>query len=411
MLKIIHTADWHIGQTLRGFSRELEHRAVFADLIQLVVERAADALIVAGDVFDGQNPSGESQRLFYDLLVGLNRARPTLTIIIVAGNHDAAGRLAAPGALLEQFGVHVVGNIARRDGKIDLGRHLIALKDASGAVAAHVLAASYPTAACLPPLTQGGPAGSPIVRAVAALYGELFESAAPLRAGLPLIATGHLHVAGGLESEGAERRILIGGEHAIPADIFARHDAAYVALGHLHRAQAVGGPSIRYSGSLFPLSSAEQPYRHGVTLVTLDGANVQTEHIPLARPIPFLRLPDQGALRLDELADRLSGLDLDPLMPLERRPFLDIRLAREGLASGFRAEVDRLVENFPVRLVDARVAATPEAAAEAAQALEPLVPLADRDPEEMFKRAFEKRNRKPAGPEHLDAFHFLRAGL
>lgn len=410
MLRIIHTADWHIGQTLRGFSRELEHRAVFTDLIALVVTREVDALIVAGDVFDTQNPGGESQRLLYDLLVRLHLARPSMTIIIVAGNHDAAGRLEAPATLLEKFNVRVVGNVERRDGAIDARRHLFALKDCRGEVAAHVLAVSYPTAACLPPLRHGDQEGSPIIRAVAALYDELCASAAPLREGLPLIVTGHLHVAGGLESEGAERRILIGGEHAVPADIFARQDAAYVALGHLHRAQNIGGAKVRYSGSLFPLSAAEQPYRHGVTLVSLDGAAMRAEHIALARPIPFLRLPDQGALRLDELGDRLSRLDLDPDLPLERQPFLDIKLSREGLTPGFRAEVDRIVAGFKVRLIEARIAPLVEAAP-AAEIGDPLLRLAERDPQDMFRRAFEKQNGAPPSAAHLDAFHFLRDGL
>jgi exonuclease SbcD len=410
MLKILHTADWHIGQTLRGFSRDAEHRAVFAELIALAAEREIDALIVAGDVFDSQNPGGEAQRLFYDLLVRLNRARPSLTTIITAGNHDAAGRLEAPRALLEKFRVHAVGNIERRGGEIDASRHLIPLADARGEIAAHALAVSYPTAACLPQLLSDGPGGSPIIRAVASLYAELFERTAPLRAGSPLIATGHLHVAGGLESEGAERRILIGGEHAVPADIFAGYEPAYVALGHLHRAQNVGGARVRYSGSLFPLSSAEQAYQHGVTLVTLDGSEARTEHIPLARPIPFLRLPEQGSIRLDELADRLSRLDLDPGLPIEMRPFLDVRLSHEGLAAGFRAEVDRIVEGFAVRLVDARVAASAEAAP-AGETSAPVVRLVERDPEDMFRRAFEKRNGKTPDAAHLDAFHFLRADL
>ncbi len=410
MLRIIHTADWHIGQTLRGFSRDAEHRAVFAELVALAAEREVDALIVAGDVFDSQNPGGDAQRLFYDLLVQINRARPTLTTLITAGNHDAAGRLQAPSALLENFRVRVVGNIERRDGKIDARRHLVPLADAKGEIAAHALAVSYPTAACLPPLCFREQTGSPIVRAVAALYAELFEIVAPLRAGLPIIATGHLHVAGGLESEGAERRILIGGEHAVPAEIFAGRDAAYVALGHLHRAQNIGGPRLRYSGSLFPLSATEQSYRHGVTLVTLDGAELRTEHIPLTRPIPFLRLPEQGVLRLDELADRLARLDLDPSLPIERRPFLDVRLSREGLTAGFRAEVDRIVECFPVRLVDARVAVSIEAEP-AVEAGPPLVRLVERDPEELFRRAFEKCNGRPPDPAHLDAFHLIRADL
>ncbi len=73
MIRILHTADWHIGQTLRGFSREHEHRNVFRRLEEIIVERNVDALIIAGDVFDSQNPSGEAQQLFYDTLVRLSR--------------------------------------------------------------------------------------------------------------------------------------------------------------------------------------------------------------------------------------------------------------------------------------------------------------------------------------------------
>ncbi|WP_261318171.1 exonuclease SbcCD subunit D [Rhizobium leguminosarum] len=74
MIRILHTADWHIGQTLRGFSREHEHRKVFERLEEIVVERDVDALVIAGDVFDSQNPSGEAQQLFYNTLVQLSRA-------------------------------------------------------------------------------------------------------------------------------------------------------------------------------------------------------------------------------------------------------------------------------------------------------------------------------------------------
>lgn len=71
MIRILHTADWHIGQTLRGFSREHEHRKVFERLEQIVVERDVDALVIAGDVFDSQNPSGEAQQLFWAECTGV----------------------------------------------------------------------------------------------------------------------------------------------------------------------------------------------------------------------------------------------------------------------------------------------------------------------------------------------------
>lgn len=408
MIRILHTADWHVGQTLRGFSREHEHRKVFDRLEEIVVERNVDALIIAGDVFDSQNPSGEAQQLFYNALVRLSRAQPRMTIVIVAGNHDAAGRLEAPRPLLEAFNIRVVGNVRRHDGRVEAARHLVPIAGASGAVAAHVLAVSYPTAACLPNLTRlDGESGSPVVAGVRSLYAELLDTLRGQMDGLPFVLTGHLHVAGGIESEGAERRILVGGQHAVPHDVFPT-EASYVALGHLHKAQAIGRDTVRYSGSLIPLSATEQPYAHGVTLVSLDGAQVSSEHIPIDRPVPFLRLPQAGDMRLTELGDHLTALDLQPDLPINERPFVQIRLARDGLPSGFREEIDRIAENFPVRIVDARVAAIPGALNEAVLT-DPLIRLAERDPEDLFKLAFEREFGAAPNAAHLDVFHRARA--
>jgi exonuclease SbcD len=404
MVRILHTGDWHLGQTLRGFGREHEHRKVFRRLEEIVIERNVDALIIAGDVFDSQNPSGEAQQLFYDTLVRLSRARPRMTIVIVAGNHDAAGRLEAPRPLLEPFNIRVVGNIRRRDGSIEAARHVVPIPNADGEVAAHVLAVSYPTASCLPNLTRlEDEAASPVVAGVRSLYAELFEAFRAQIDDLPFIVTGHLHVAGGIESEGAERRILVGGQHAVPHDVFPA-EASYVALGHLHKAQAVGRDTVRYSGSLIPLSATEQPYRHGVTLVSLDGAEVVSEHIPIERPVAFLRLPEAGDMRLDELGDHLAALDLPPDLPTYERPFVQVRLAREGLRPGFREEIDRIAESFPVRIVESRVAAMP-VALDKAVVTDPLIRLAERDPQDLFKLAFEHAFRVAPDAAHLDVFH------
>lgn len=402
-MRIIHTADWHIGHTLRGYPRDHEHRAVLNELASIVAEREADALIVSGDVFDSQNPSGDAQRLFYETLVTLHRSRPELRIVITAGNHDAAGRLEAPRALLDGFNIHVVGNVRRRDKRIDARRHLVPLAADGGDVAAHVLAVSYPTAACLPTLRSiEGEEGSPVVRATKALYDELMDGVRDVTSGLPLIVTGHLHVQGGLQSEGAERTILVGGQHAVPPDVFPE-DACYVALGHLHRPQTFKGDRVRYSGSLLPLSASEQAYRHGVTLLTLDGGSPAIEHIELKRPVDFLRLPQSGEVRLDELGDHLKALNLDPGLPIEQRPFVQIRLSREGLNSGARAEADRIAEGFPVRLVD--VKAAPKADCDDRAVAEPLARLAERAPEDLFREAFQRAHgEKPEAPHH-EIFH------
>lgn len=407
MIRILHTADWHIGQTLRGFSREQEHAAVFRQLEAIIVARSVDALIIAGDVFDSQNPSGEAQQLLYATLVRLSQARPQMRTVIVAGNHDAAGRLEAPRPLLDAFNIRVVGNVRRLGGKIDAARHLVPLVDAKGAVAAHVLAVSYPTAACLPSLTRiSEAAGSPVVAGVRSLYGELQQALHSKMDGLPFVATGHLHVAGGIESEGAERRILVGGQHAVPPDVFPA-EASYVALGHLHKAQAIGRDTIRYCGSLIPLSATEIPYQHGVTLVTIDGSAVTSEHMAVARPVAFLRLPKAGDMRLGEFADHLKALDLPADLAPNARPFIQVRLAREGLMPGFREEIDRIAEGFAVRIVDVRVAAPPGVLQEAAAA-DPMVRLAERDPEDMFKRAFLRTSGAAPEAAHMDVFHRAR---
>lgn len=408
MIRILHTADWHVGQSLRGFSREHEHRKIFARLEEIIIERNVDALIIAGDVFDSQNPSGEAQQLFYDTLVRLSRAQPRMTTVIVAGNHDAAGRLEAPRPLLEAFNIRVVGNVRRRDGRIEASRHLVPIVDASGALAAHIVAVSYPTAACLPNLTRlDGATGSPVVAGVRALYAELHEALQTQIRGLPFVVTGHLHVAGGIESEGAERRILIGGQHAVPHDVFPL-DASYVALGHLHKAQGVGRDTVRYSGSLIPLSATEQPYQHGVTLVSIDGVEVISEHIPIGRPVAFLRLPEIGDMRLADFGDHLTALGLQSDLPIREQPFVQVRLAREGLPSGFREEIDRIAEGFPVRIVEARAAAMPDALNDTIIG-DSLIRLAERDPEDLFKLAFERVFGKVPDAAHLDVFHRARA--
>ena len=407
MLRILHTADWHLGQTIRGYSRAYEQQCALDSLLQIVIERDIDTLIIAGDVFDSQHPSGEAQHMFYRMLAGLHAEKPALNTVVVAGNHDAAGRLEAPHPLLAAFKVHVVGNVRRTLDRLDCDRHLITLRDAHGEAYLHVIAVSYPTAACLPALSrlELEPDETNVVRAVRELYQELAEMLAPRLAGLPFLTTGHLHVRGGAESEGAERRILVGGQHAVPHDVFPA-DSAYVALGHLHKEQPAGDETIRYSGSLIPLSATEQPYKHGVTLITIDDGMVATEHIEISRPVPFLRLPAAGAeIRLSELADHLRALAVPADLPLHLRPFLQLRLSRVGLGAGFREQVEQIAAGYAVRIIEARPDPLPGIVAHLTSTATSQPSLSQREPEEMFLLAFQRAIGAPATSAHLEIFH------
>lgn len=402
VIRLLHTADWHLGAALQGWSREAEHRAVLAQLVATARERAVDAVIVAGDIFDSLNPSAEAQRLFYETLRDLRAACPRATIALLAGNHDPAGRLEAPRALFEFAGVHSVGVVARREGALNLAAHLLPIRDSAGAVAAHVLALPYPRAADLP-LAGPDVAGSPIVWGVRELYREAVAAARVSIGAAPLVLTGHLHIAGGLESEGAERRILVGGEHAAPSDIFPA-DAAYVALGHLHRPQSVGRETIRYAGALIPMSKTEISYAHGVSIVEIDDAGaVKVEHVPFLRGVPHLRLPAQAALTVDEVEGALAALALDAGTPDEMRPFVHLTVKIDGPSAGLKAEIDAICEKFPIRLVSLAV----ERPQRTAPAQVTPARLAERRPLDLFRDAFEATHGVLPSEDHLRCFDRL----
>jgi exonuclease SbcD len=399
VIRILHTADWHLGAALQGWPREAEHRAALDQLIARAKERDVDAVVVAGDVFDTLNPSAEAQRLLYETLRSLRAACPRALLTLIAGNHDPAGRLEAPRALFEIAGVYSIGVVARKAGALDLSTHLLPIRDANGNVAAHLLAMPYPRAADLP-LAGAGVEGSPVVWGVRELYREAVSAARAKIGDAPLVLTGHLHIAGGLESEGAERRILVGGEHAAPPDIFP--DVAYVALGHLHRPQSVGRETIRYSGSLIPMSKTEIYYDHGVTLVEIDAAGKTTvEHLPFTRSVPHLRLPAQGALAVSEIEPAIMALGLDQEPPDVARPFVHLPVKVDGPAAGLKAEVDAICDRFPIRLVSLAIE-RPQAAAPAAPAAP--VRLAERQPVDLFREAFEATHGVAPSQAHLQCF-------
>jgi DNA repair protein SbcD/Mre11 len=152
------------------------------------------------------------------------------------------------------------------------------------------------------------------------------------------------------------------------------------------------------------MSATEQPYQHGVTLLSLDGVKTVSEHIPIGRPVDFLRLPEAGDLRVADFGDHLTALDLQPDLPTGERPFVQVRLAREGLHPGFREEINRIAESFPVRTVETCVTAMPDALNQLVAA-NPLIRLAERDPEDLFKLAFERAIGVPPDAAHLDVFH------
>lgn len=401
-MRILHIADIHLGHSLNGWSREAEHKIWFENLADVIEEHEVDSLLIAGDVFDGLNPSGESQKLLYDGLVEFRRRRPHLTTVAISGNHDPAYRLEAPSALMAGIDAHVLGTVRRRGATIEFDRHMVPLRCRQGEVRAWVVAIPFLRPADLPGLSfaDAEGEGSPIVRAAAEFHASIADAAQAVCGGLPLIAMGHLHCSGAMESEGAERRIPIGGEHAIPASVFPEC-FAYVALGHLHGPQSLDGGRIRYSGSCFPLSASEIGHRHGATLVEIGPDGLTHSHIEIERPAAFHRLPGTGRLDIEGLQAALDGLDLDPDLSKDLQPFVYVTLEATGPASVLLTDAENLLARYAVRPAGVKIIRREEQPSE----MDDLPgTLADINPEDLFISAFRKANQFDAADCHVLAF-------
>jgi exonuclease SbcD len=409
-MRLLHTSDWHLGQTLHNFDRTYEHQCFLDWLLDTIVAEEADALLIAGDVFDNANPSATAQRQLYRFLQQARVRAPQLDIVVIAGNHDSPGRLEAPGPLLEAHGTRVVGHVVRdAAGNIDVERFLVPLTGKDGAVRAWCVAIPFLRPGDVPRVAPPSADGTPndafdaYLAGIRSLYQQAYELArARATDGQAIVAMGHCHMVGGDASPDSERRIVIGGTEALPAAMFGP-DVAYAALGHLHLAQRVGQQDhLRYSGSPLPLSFAEVGYRHQVLRIDLDGsraAAIEPIHVP--RAVELLRVPERPAPVKQAIAE-LVGLDL-PDLPRDAWPYLEVRVLLDAPEPGLRAQVEAALEGKPVRLAKIeptrRVVTT--AGVEPALSLDQLAQL---QPDDIFRRLWQQRFGEDAPDDQLAAF-------
>ena len=399
-MRLLHTSDWHLGQTLHNYERGYEHQRFLDWLLDTLVAERVDVLLVAGDVFDNANPSAASQKQLYVFLQQARARLPALQLIVVAGNHDSAGRLEAPGPLLAAHGTHVIGHVLRDDaGQIDLERLLLPLTGSDGQVQAWCLAVPFLRPGDVPKLPAGDTQDA-YLGGIALLYRQLTDLALARRQpGQAILAMGHCHMVGGEMSNDSERRIVIGGTEMLPSGIF---DAsiAYAALGHLHKAQAVGGQEhIRYCGSPIPLSFAEVNYRHQVLCLDIDGETLQSVRvIAVPRAVPLLRVPATPA-PISEVLAQLAALDV-PDAPAEAQPFLEVRVRLDAPEPGLRTRIETALDGKPVRLAKIETSSAARASAPDNMTLDQLGQL---QPDDIFRRLYQQKYAKEAPPELLSA--------
>ena len=401
MIKILHTADWHLGQSFFGYDRTEEQEAFLNWLAMQIREKEIDALLVAGDVFDVSNPSAASQRMYYRFIHRVTAENANLQIVIVAGNHDSAARLEAPLPLLQELRTEVKGVVRKKDdGEMDYDDLIVPLKNREGEVEVFCMAVPF--------LRQGDyPAveteGNPYAEGVRKLYTRLLKRTWERRKeNQSIVAIGHLQATG---SEIAERdyseRTVIGGLECVPPDAFSEQ-IAYTALGHIHKSQRVSGrENVRYAGSPLPMSFAEKNYHHGVVMVTLvEGCAVEIERIQYPLTVSMESVPKGEALPPEQVLSELENLP----EPTGNAPYLEVKVLLEEPEPMFPQQVAEVLDGKRYRL--ARIVPVYRKADVQAEKIEEWQSgLQEMEPLQIVQSTFERIYQTEMPEELVHLFH------
>lgn len=389
-MKILHTSDWHLGQKFMAKDRWEEHQLTLDWLYSLVVEEQIELLIIAGDIFDIGAPPNYARRLYYQFLTRL-LGTSCKHIVIVGGNHDSPSMLEAPKDLLEQLHMHVIGAVPEK-----FEDQIIELKDESGTLKAVVVAVPFLRDRDLRH-SAAGESGlqriEVIKKSIREHYqkvGELVESRSYNQ--VPRIVTGHLYAAGA-DTSSKQDNIYIGDKENIKAaDFPVCFD--YVALGHIHRPQSIGGfDHIRYSGSILPLSFSETKDDKSVFVLDFEGANLQSIQ---PRFFPVFR-------RLKTIRGTYEAVKENILAFAERHqeelsPWLEVLVESDQILPNLTLELNDLVQDLNIELLKVRLVRKNVEK----QSVETTKELEDFDAVEVFRKKCSSLGTLPDQMESLE---------
>ncbi|MBF0271496.1 MAG: exonuclease SbcCD subunit D C-terminal domain-containing protein [Magnetococcales bacterium] len=292
-MKICHTSDWHLGHLLCGQRRHEEFAAFLEWMVATIQHEQVDALLIAGDLFDTATPGHRAQALYYRFLSAVARSS-CRHVVVIGGNHDSPSFLDAPKSLLSALHVHVVGAIT--DHPAD---EVLVLKSPEGVPELLVCAVPYLRDRDIR-LSEAAESledkDRKLVEGIRHHYDTVISLALRQRREwgeeIPLVVMGHLFASGGRVNDGdGMRELYVGSLAQVSSGIFPQ-EVDYLALGHLHLAQKLGGEETRrYSGSPLPLGFGEAGRPKSVCLVTFQGraAEVALFPVPVFRRLERIR--------------------------------------------------------------------------------------------------------------------------
>lgn len=297
-MKILHTADWHIGHTLYNYDRSDEHLAFFKALTETVRKEMPDVMLVCGDIFHTGSPSAAAQKLYVENMLEIHEAAPEMEIVVIAGNHDSGSKLEIDKELWKHFNLHVRGYISKgtEDRYPNLKDYIISI---GNPIKGYVVAIPH----CYPqnfPVCDGDTQMKD--RAAAFCNALLSKTSEMNKDSLPIVMAAHATVSG---SDPLKQEIIVGGLDSIdPEEVKEIYD--YMALGHIHFPQNIG-PRIRYSGSAIPVSFNET-YPHSISIIETDRHDdipkIRTVRLPMTRKV--VTIPENEPVEFEEALKMLE---------------------------------------------------------------------------------------------------------
>ena len=315
-MRILHTADWHLGKSLEKRSRIDEQRKFLDDFIEIAKENDIDLVIIAGDIYDSSNPPAIAEKMFYDTLKKISDNGKRL-ILIIAGNHDNPERLVASAPLAREHGIIMIGTLKTIIDTGNYGRHKI-INSGEGFIEieingekAVILTVPYLSEKRLNEvLYKDMDSDEERIKSYSDRVFSLFDSLKDnYREDTINLLVSHLYAMGS-EEGGSERSIQLGGSYIVNCECFPK-EAQYIALGHVHKPQLVPGTNkkARYSGSPIHYNKKEVSYNKKCFVVDVkanEEANVKEVYFKVYKPIEIWKCEnfDDALLKCEENKDR-----------------------------------------------------------------------------------------------------------
>jgi DNA repair protein SbcD/Mre11 len=355
MIKIAHTADWHIGKILHRQELTEEMSLFFDWLVDYIRDEDIDVLLVAGDIFDLANPSNRDERLYFETISRFIKLG--VRVIITGGNHDSISLLDKPNPLLDALNVTVVGG-----GRADIEDEIVPIYDVEGKVVAAVLAVPFlrdkdirRSVAADMNTDKAAVIGQGIKR-----HYDTLISIAKAKYGnhVPIVAMGHLYIDGAMKSD-SERDIHIGNLGGLDHQ-WISPDIGYFALGHIHKPQRIAKQDhIRYSGSPIFLDFSESAYQKLVIRLDIDHTikTIEPVEIPIFRKL--IRLSGS----LEEIATSLYVIESQcneaPSDVSQLRPFVELKVSNPDNEVMLAKQVEQFVTDNsqkPYKIIKTKIA-------------------------------------------------------